>query len=263
MVISNTIKMPAKKSTEKSIEKTPSSTVTKPTKRVKKATTAAVDVAAAAVEVAAPVVEVVAAAVEVVAAVVEDAAATSASSASSTNVNSQQLEDDYQSLIDRLSDFKTLYTGITSDLRKLQKNMTKYIRDANKRTKRPKNVEGRPKRAPSGFAKPALISKELCSFLGVETGTEMARTEVTKHLTTYIKEHNLQDQANKRKILPDSKLQKLLNVTPSDEVTYFNLQKFMKVHFPKSAASIAAEAAEAAAAASASQMESSGSACVA
>ena len=91
----------------------------------------------------------------------------------------------------------------------------------------------------------------------------MARTEVTKHLTTYIKEHNLQDQANKRKILPDSKLQKLLNVTPSDEVTYFNLQKFMKVHFPKSAASIAAEAAEAAAAASASQMESSGSACVA
>jgi chromatin remodeling complex protein RSC6 len=140
--------------------------------------------------------------------------------------------------------------------------MTKFIRDSTKRTRRPKNVEGRPKRAPSGFAKPALISKELCSFLGVETGTEMARTEVTKHLTTYIKEHNLQDQANKRKILPDSKLQKLLNVTPSDEVTYFNLQKFMKVHFPKSAASIATEAA-AAAAASASVMESSGSACVA
>ena len=143
----------------------------------------------------------------------------------------------------RLSEFKTLYTGITSDLRRLQKNMNKYIREANKRSRRPKNSDpNRAKRPPSGFAKPALISNELCSFLGVESGTEMARTEVTKHLTTYIKEHNLQDQENKRKILPDSALQKLLNVTPSDEVTYFNLQKFMKVHFPKSAAASSSSA---------------------
>ena len=61
----------------------------------------------------------------------------------------------------------------------------------------------------------------------------MARTEVTKYLTKYIKEHNLQDEANRRKILPDNSLQKLLNVGTDDEVTYFNLQKYMKVHFPK------------------------------
>ena len=96
-----------------------------------------------------------------------------------------------------------------------------------------------PKRAPSGFAKPALISKELCSFLGQPEGTEMARTEVTKHLTSYIKEHNLQDSVNKRKIVPDAKLKKLLNLSPSDEVTYFNLQKYMKVHFPKPASATA------------------------
>ena len=97
-----------------------------------------------------------------------------------------------------------------------------------------KRAKGKGNRQPSGFVKPTLVSDELASFLGKPSGCEMARTEVTKHLTTYIKEHNLQDQENKRKILPDSKLQKLLNVTPSDEVTYFNLQKFMKVHFPKS-----------------------------
>ena len=62
----------------------------------------------------------------------------------------------------------------------------------------------------------------------------MARTEVTKFLTEYISENNLQDKANKRKILPDTPLKKLLNVTSKDEVTYFNLQKYMKVHFPKS-----------------------------
>ena len=61
----------------------------------------------------------------------------------------------------------------------------------------------------------------------------MARTEVTKYLTKYIKEHKLQDESNRRKILPDNSLQKLLNVSSSDEVTYFNLQKYMKVHFPK------------------------------
>ena len=107
--------------------------------------------------------------------------------------------------------------------RELKKNQNKKVKEASKK-----------KRSPSGFAKPTVISQELCTFLGKPTGTEMARTEVTKHLTTYIKEHNLQDPANKRTILPDKKLQKLLQTTKNDEVTYFNLQKYMKVHFPKS-----------------------------
>ena len=87
-------------------------------------------------------------------------------------------------------------------------------------------------RSPSGFVKPTLISKELATFLGKEVGTEMARTEVTKYLTKYIKDHQLQDPANKRIINCDAQLSGLLNVTPSDEVTYFNLQRYMKPHFP-------------------------------
>jgi len=97
-----------------------------------------------------------------------------------------------------------------------------------------------------------LISPELCSFLGKPKGTEMARTEVTKFLTTYIKEHELQDPSNRRKILPDKKLHTLLNTKKSDEVTYFNLQKYMKVHFPASVKAAAEKAAAAAAAATAS-----------
>ena len=225
--------MPAKKSTGKTAST--KSTTKRAKKTSTKSTPAPVEEPAPVVETAAPVVE--AAPVEAAPASTETAAATS------TSVGAEQLEADYQSLMDRLSEFKTLYTGITTDLRRLQKNMNRYIREANKRSRRPKNTDpNRAKRPPSGFAKPALISNELCSFLGVQNGTEMARTEVTKHLTTYIKEHNLQDQDNKRKILPDSKLQKLLNVTPSDEVTYFNLQKFMKVHFPKSGTAATASA---------------------
>lgn len=225
--------MPARKS-GKTASATSKSTTTKRAKKTTAATTAA-----PVVEKAAPV-----APVEVAPVATEASTVSTTSTASATSVGSEQLEADYQSLMTRLSEFKTLYTGITSDLRRLQKNMNRYIREANKRSRRPKSSDpNRAKRPPSGFAKPALISNELCSFLGVESGTEMARTEVTKHLTTYIKEHNLQDQENKRKILPDSALQKLLNVTPSDEVTYFNLQKFMKVHFPKSGAAAATSSA--------------------
>ena len=155
----------------------------------------------------------------------------------------QQIESDFASLTERLGQFKSMYASITSDLRKLQKNMAKHVREnSRKKNKRKASSANKAQRAPSGFAKPALISNELCSFLGKSPGTEMARTEVTKYLTSYIKEKGLQDQANKRKILPDAKLKKLLNLKPSDEVTYFNLQQYMKVHFPKSAATLAAEA---------------------
>ncbi len=151
-----------------------------------------------------------------------------------------QIESDFASLNERLAQFKTMYASITSDLRKLQKNMAKHVKENSRRNRKRKAPAGdKPRRAPSGFAKPALISKELCTFLGKPAGTEMARTEVTKHLTSYIKEHNLQDQANKRKIVPDAALKKLLNVKASDELTYFNLQKYMKVHFPKPASATA------------------------
>ena len=157
-----------------------------------------------------------------------------------------QIESDFASLNDRLAQFKSMYTSITSDLRKLQKNMARHVKENSRRNKKRKAQTGnKPPRAPSGFAKPALISKELCSFLGKPEGTEMARTEVTKHLTSYIKEHNLQDQSNKRKIIPDAVLKKLLNVQPKDELTYFNLQRYMKVHFPKSAATQAAQSSSA------------------
>ncbi len=88
---------------------------------------------------------------------------------------------------------------------------------------------------PSGFAKPTKLSEELCAFLGIAAGTELPRTEVTRQLNAYIKENGLQNPADKRTILPDAKLKKLLSAKDTDKVTYFNLQTFMKPHFVKAA----------------------------
>ena len=153
----------------------------------------------------------------------------------SVEATSESIESEFLSLTTRLQDLKAMQLSIVSDLKKLHKNVQKHMKDSNKKRRNKKLVDpNRPKRAPSGFAKPTVISTELCNFLGKPEGTEMARTEVTKFLTQYIAEHKLQDQANRRKILPDKPLQKLLNADSNDEVTYFNLQKYMKVHFPKS-----------------------------
>ena len=88
-------------------------------------------------------------------------------------------------------------------------------------------------RAPSGFVKPTLISQELASFLNKPFGSEMARTEVTKEINGYIRANKLQDAKNGRIIIPDTKLASLLKIGKNEELTYFNLQKYMSPHFAK------------------------------
>jgi len=117
--------------------------------------------------------------------------------------------------------------------RLLEKAVVKLLKSnskaANKKQKRSGN------RQPSGFIRPTLISDELASFLGKESGTEMARTAVTNQINNYIKSNNLKDAKNGRQINADEKLATLLKLGKDDVLTYFNLQKFMKHHFVKKA----------------------------
>ena len=89
-------------------------------------------------------------------------------------------------------------------------------------------------RKPSGFAVPTKISDELCDFMDRPRGTEVARTEVTKFIIEYIKVNQLQFPENRKIIKPNDSLRSLFNVKPSDEVTYFNLQRYMNKHFKES-----------------------------
>ena len=157
-------------------------------------------------------------------------------STESTQVEEVSLDQQFRDILSRIQEFRTLAASLTADVRRLQKNVTRQVRESNRKNRKRRVQSGDTKRPPSGFAKPALISDSLCQFLGKPSGTEMARTEVTKYLTQYIKQHSLQDSENKRRINCDSALKSLLNVSDGDEVTYFNLQRYMKPHFPTSAA---------------------------
>lgn len=145
---------------------------------------------------------------------------------SSMTTSLLQFSESIQTLTLALNKLKADYKMIEKQILKEAKTMDKV------NAKRNKNKGSR---APSGFVKPAMISKELAAFLDVPPDTMMARTDVTKMITKYVKSNQLQAQDNGRKILPDEKLKKLLNVGKNDEVTYFNLQKYMKPHFIKTA----------------------------
>lgn len=120
---------------------------------------------------------------------------------------------------------------LRTELKVVEKSVSKEMKQLDKVYSKKKKNKGT--RAPSGFVKPTKISDELAKFLSKESGVMMARTDVTKEMTNYIRENKLQDKDNGRKIIPDDKLSKLLNIDNSVELTYFNLQKYMSPHFEK------------------------------
>ena len=131
----------------------------------------------------------------------------------------------------RLQQAFSLISSLKSEMKTLEKAVSKEMKIAQKASSKRKRTSGN--RAPSGFVKPTLISDELAAFLGKDKGTELARTAVSKEINAYIRENKLQDPANGRKINPDAKLAKLLKMGKEDQLTYFNLQRYMKHHFPK------------------------------
>ena len=131
----------------------------------------------------------------------------------------------------KLNQLGNMIASLKSEYRSLEKKWSKELKASQKLNTKRKRKAGN--RAPSGFVKPTRISDELASFLGKEKGTQMARTEVTREINTYIRSNTLQDKENGRKINPDTKLAALLKLKKTDELTYFNLQRYMSPHFAK------------------------------
>jgi upstream activation factor subunit UAF30 len=180
---------------------------------------------------------------KVVAPVVE--AAPIVETASVTETVAPIVEEPVSTVFGQFSDFMAKLQAVSASMsslrtefRGIERQVTRELKAAAKVSAKRKRKTGN--RAPSGFVKPTLISNELAGFLGKPEGTEMARTEVTREINAYIREHKLQDKDNGRKIIADKKLTGLLKLKKGDELTYFNLQKYMSPHFAKAADKIAA-----------------------
>ena len=147
------------------------------------------------------------------------------------------LSGQFTDVLSQLRTLRSQLTAVTSQVLALSKRTERELKQANKLSR--KKRKNGANRTPSGFVKPTAISVELCKFLGKEEGTEMARTDVTREINSYIRAHKLQDPQNGRKINPDAKLKKLLKLKKDDELTYFNLQRYMSHHFTKSSKAVA------------------------
>ena len=139
----------------------------------------------------------------------------------------------FNKLVNQFQDIQSVMKTLHSNLKVLQKEVLRERKESKKKESKIKKKSDK-KRSPSGFAKPAPISNDLASFLNMENGVELARTEVTSKVIAYVKDHQLQNPENKKQILVDDKLKVLLQPEEGDVITYFNLQTYLKKHFLQS-----------------------------
>ena len=128
------------------------------------------------------------------------------------------------SLKEKINIYKDVFIELNTDLNKIENNFNNYI----------KNISKPKQKSKKGFARPTSISSELADFLNLSYDTKISRTDVTKLLSQYIKDNNLQNTLDKKQIIPDENLSKILDLDENKKLTYFNIQKLLNKHFIKS-----------------------------
>jgi len=151
------------------------------------------------------------------------------------------LDDEYKSILITLTNLMEITKTLKKEVRSLQSRTKRELKAASKTKRKSKKLRnssgetGTKKSGISGFMRPTTISDEMSDFLGQTRGEQVSRIDVTNFINSYIKENNLQNPSDRRHILPDTKLQNLFSISSDTDFTYFNLQTYLKPHFPKTA----------------------------
>jgi hypothetical protein len=142
------------------------------------------------------------------------------------------LDEDLKGVLASLTTLRETVSSMITEVKRLDKRVHREIKDARKRKRRVRaeGEEGAKPRGPSIFEIPTKVTDELCVFLGHSKGTLISRSNVTKQINNYVKEKNLK---NKHDITPDGPLRKLLQVPETEQLTYFNLQRYLNRHYIK------------------------------
>ena len=133
------------------------------------------------------------------------------------------------SKLERIEQLDDRIKGLEKDV----KSVLKLLRAMKRTQDDPTGEKAEARQKNSGFNRPIKITPELAKFLGVKDETPMScRSDVTAAVNKYINEKSLKDPADKRKIICDKTLSKLLD--PGDEeVTFLSIQKFLNRHYIK------------------------------
>jgi chromatin remodeling complex protein RSC6 len=169
----------------------------------------------------------------VVAAPVVAATTVEATAVEGADAAVSSVQDDVKAMLTQANTVRETVGALVAELKRVEKRVARLQKEADKRKRRQKKpVEGEPivPRKPSIFELPTPLSNELCSFLGRPSGSKESRSNITKAITTYVKEKNLKE---KHTIKPDTKLKALLGVAEGDVLTYFNLQRYLNRHYLK------------------------------
>ena len=173
------------------------------------------------------------AAAPVVAAPVVAATTVEATAVEGADAAVSSVQDDVKAMLTQANTVRETVGALVAELKRVEKRVARLQKEADKRKRRQKKpVEGEAvvPRKPSIFELPTPLSNELCSFLGRPSGSKESRSNITKAITTYVKEKNLKE---KHTIKPDTKLKALLGVAEGDVLTYFNLQRYLNRHYLK------------------------------
>jgi hypothetical protein len=141
----------------------------------------------------------------------------------------------FNSMVEQVNTLRSTLSTIFSNMKKLEKQIPRELKKAQKGRRRKATTEGgedKPKKE-TVFTKPTQISDALCKFLGVAKNTLLSRSEVTTKVCAYAKSKGLMD---KQVIKADADLRKLLSLTEKDELKILNLQRYLKPHYIKPAA---------------------------
>lgn len=111
-------------------------------------------------------------------------------------------------------------------LQKLQKRVSKEIKEAGRRRRRVKKEDdGQVKeKRPTIFTTPVTLKDELCAFLGKPKGSQMTPADVTRAFSAYVEAHKLKDAEKGHTIHPDAAMRKVLGLKEGDELGYRTIQ---------------------------------------
>jgi chromatin remodeling complex protein RSC6 len=169
--------------------------------------------------------------VEAPSTVASTVAATEATAATTTEADVVTSHEELETLANDMIKMAKRFLEVS---RVARKDFAKQVKKAEQGGKKRRvKADGESTHSNSVFLQPSKISSELAVFCGVEPGTMLSRTDCTRKIAAYIKEHDLQNPDNRREILSDATLIKLFALTSEDKLNYFNLQRYIKPHFIK------------------------------